>query len=44
MTIVVCLRGYVRGAMLKALGWDDFVIFFAAVTSPYHASEILDQR
>ncbi|OBT65555.1 hypothetical protein VE03_05031 [Pseudogymnoascus sp. 23342-1-I1] len=31
MTIVVCLRGYVRGAMLKALGWDDFVIFFAAL-------------
>ncbi|KFY26148.1 hypothetical protein V493_04243 [Pseudogymnoascus sp. VKM F-4281 (FW-2241)] len=40
MTVVVCLRGYVRGAMLKALGWDDFVIFFAAVTSPYPAGEI----
>ena len=36
MSIVVVLRGYVRGVMLKALGWDDFVIFFAAVTSPYH--------
>lgn len=43
MTIVVCLRGYVRGAMLKALGWDDFVIFFAAVTSPYHTGKILEQ-
>lgn len=34
MTIVVGLRGYVRGVMLKSLGWDDFVIFFAAVSSP----------
>lgn len=34
MSIVVVLRGYVRGVMLKTLGWDDFVIFFAAVSSP----------
>jgi hypothetical protein len=34
MSIVVVLRGYVRGFMLKTLGWDDFIIFFAAVSSP----------
>jgi hypothetical protein len=34
MSIVVVLRGYVRGVMLKTLGWDDFVIFVAAVSSP----------
>ncbi len=33
-TIVVALRGYSRGRLLRALGVDDFVIFFSAVSRP----------
>jgi hypothetical protein len=32
MSIVVGLRGYVRGVMLKTLGWDDYIVFLAAVS------------
>lgn len=31
MTTTVGLRGYVRGYMLKTVGYDDWVIAFSAV-------------
>jgi hypothetical protein len=34
MSVVVCLRAYVRAFMLKTLGADDWVIFVLAVSSP----------
>lgn len=33
MSIVVSLRAYVRSAMLKTLGADDWVIFVSAVSN-----------
>jgi len=32
MTTTVALRGYVRGYMLKTIGWDDWVILSSAVS------------
>lgn len=38
MTVTVGLRGYVRGIMLKTIGYDDWAILFSAVsTYPDHA-------
>lgn len=32
MSVIVFLRGYVRAVMLKAVGLDDWVILFGAVS------------
>lgn len=31
MIVAIGLRGYVRGYMLKMMGWDDWVIIFSGV-------------
>lgn len=31
-TVIVGLRAYVRGRLLRALGADDYVIFYSAVS------------
>ena len=38
-TLVVALRGYVRGRLLRNLGADDYVIFCSAVSGVPQASE-----
>ena len=35
MVTTVALRAYVRGAMLKTIGYDDWIIFFSAVSALY---------
>ena len=40
MSVIVSLRAYVRTAMLKSLGADDWVIFVSAVNFPLIKSEI----
>jgi hypothetical protein len=31
MVSVVCLRFYVRGVMIRSIGWDDWVVLASAV-------------
>ena len=32
--IVICLRAYVRVRIVQHVGWDDWIMFFACVSSP----------
>ena len=34
MVSIVCLRFYVRGVMIRSIGWDDWVVLASAVGSP----------